>query len=56
MATVLYIHENIKPEGISRSKHVADIFLEQERPLHPEDKLIELEYTKKISIFSVQLT
>lgn len=47
MATVLYIHANIKPEGTSRSKHVADVFLEQYRVLHPEDTIVELDLYKE---------
>ncbi|MGL4623462.1 MAG: FMN-dependent NADH-azoreductase [Culicoidibacterales bacterium] len=47
MATVLYIHANIKPEGTSRSKQVADEFVKQYRTLHPEDTLIELDLYKE---------
>lgn len=43
MATVLYIHANIKPEGASRSKLIGDHFITHYRQLHPEDEIIELD-------------
>lgn len=47
MAHVLYIHANIKPAGTSRSKLIADTFIEQYRALHPEDTITELDLYKE---------
>ena len=48
MSKVLYIKANIKPEGQSRTFHVADSFIEEYKALNPEAEITTIERDEKL--------
>lgn len=47
MNRVLYIKANAKPEGLSRTFQISDIFIKEYMKIHPEDEIITLDLYKE---------
>ena len=47
MSTLLYVHADPKPQGMSRTIRISDAFVEAYKESHPDDTVIELDLYKE---------